>query len=144
MVFCVQLCTHPLPEGGRGGDRAGQHSIRINDQFHGPPHTYHHAEVARHKDPLGRGDSWGWSAAHGWLSQLRTSKPFSSPPGREAMDAIAQFMQHHAGCEQRMRAMLQLCHHSRISLPGLPAWVEVGGIASSLCLKSPLTQPILT
>jgi hypothetical protein len=29
-------------------------------------------------------------------------------------------------------------------LPGLSAWVEVGGIASSLCLKAPTPQPIST
>ena len=33
---------------------------------------------------------------------------------------------------------------SQASLQGLSAWVEVGGIASSLCLKAPLTQPIST
>jgi hypothetical protein len=29
-------------------------------------------------------------------------------------------------------------------LPGLSAWVEVGGIAPSLCLKAPPPQPIST
>ena len=29
-------------------------------------------------------------------------------------------------------------------LSGLSAWVEVGGIASSLCLKAPTPQPIST
>jgi hypothetical protein len=33
---------------------------------------------------------------------------------------------------------------SQASLPGLSAWVEVGGIASSLCLKAPPPQPIST
>jgi hypothetical protein len=31
---------------------------------------------------------------------------------------------------------------SQASLPGLSAWVEVGGIASSLCSKVPPPQPI--
>jgi hypothetical protein len=33
---------------------------------------------------------------------------------------------------------------SQASLPGLSAWVEVGGIAPSLCLKAPPPQPIST
>ena len=33
---------------------------------------------------------------------------------------------------------------SQASLPGLSAWVEVGGIAPSLCLKAPPLQPIST
>ena len=33
---------------------------------------------------------------------------------------------------------------SQASLPGLSAWVEVGGIAPSLCLKASPPQPIST
>jgi hypothetical protein len=33
---------------------------------------------------------------------------------------------------------------SQAILPGLSAWVEVVGIASSLCLKAPPPQPIST
>ena len=45
--------------------------------------------------------------------------------------------------EERLGAGL-IQSPSQASLQGLSAWVEVGGIASSLCLKAPLTQPIST
>ena len=88
-----------------------------------------------------------WGLAGGVVRNPSAACPFGSHwPGLRKARGVRPWPMGACGasgrCSPLHPGLIQSLSHGL--LPGLSTWVEVGGIASSLCLKAPTPQPIST